>query len=384
MLNNIEIKQSFGEAGQNRRKIVEMLKKDPVFFASVILAAASCFVALPRLEYIDFKVLACLFNIMVVIKAFEELHLLEKLSISILNRCNDSRMVSLVLIGLSFFSSMVFTNDVALLTLVPLALMIGKKSGLDIMQTVILQTLAANIGSSLTPMGNPQNLYLFSFYGLKASQFFATVGIFSATGFLWLLLLNRMCKNTMLQFTLDTVEIKDKKRAALWGAVFVFIVLSVFGIVPYSAAFLVTVAAALLLNRRLLLKADYPLLITFICFFIFIGNISHIPVVNTWMKGLLGSGTSTYFSSILLSQAISNVPSAILLSGFTVHWKELLLGVNVGGMGTIIASLASVISYKLYIGEKPENAGKYMLKFAIYNTVSLGFFALLNYLLLQL
>ena len=102
------------------------------------------------------------------------------------------------------------------------------------------------------------------------------------------------------------------------------------------------------------------------------------------MKGLLGSGTSTYFSSILLSQAISNVPSAILLSGFTVHWKELLLGVNVGGMGTIIASLASVISYKLYIGEKPENAGKYMLKFAIYNTVSLGFFALLNYLLLQL
>ena len=359
------------------------IKKDPVLAASVILAAASCFAALPRAEYIDFKVLACLFNIMIVVKAFEELHLLEKFSIGILNRCKDSRRVSLVLIVLSFFSSMIFTNDVTLLTMVPLALMIGRKSDMDIMPNIILQTLAANIGSSLTPMGNPQNLYLFSYYGLEASQFFTTVGIFTAMGFLWLLLLNRTGSNTKLQFTLEAVEIKDKKQAALWGAVFAVIILSVFGIVPFTAAFLLTVAAALCLDRRLLLKADYPLLVTFICFFIFIGNISNIPAVNSLMKGLLGSGTSTYFSSILLSQAISNVPSAILLSGFTPHWKELLLGVNVGGMGTIIASLASVISYKLYIGEKPQNASKYMLWFTLYNGIGLAFFALLNFLLLQ-
>lgn len=270
--------------------VFTVFKKDLVFTSSIILAMASCFIAEPQASYIDFKVLACLFNIMIVVKAFEELHLLERMSVGILNGCNDSRRVSLVLVTLSFFSSMLFTNDVALLTLVPLTLVISRKSGLEMMPTVIMQTLIA---------------------------------------------------------------------------------------------FLLTAFVALCVNRGLLLKADYPLLMTFVCFFIFIGNISHIPAVNSLMKGLLDNGTSTYFGSILLSQAISNVPSAILLSGFTPHWKELLLGVNVGGMGTIIASLASVILYKLYIGEKPENAGKYIAKFSLYNFVSLALFALLNYLLLQ-
>lgn len=358
-------------------------KKDPVFTASFILALASCFVALPSASYIDFKVLASLFNIMIVVKAFEELHLLERISVSILNGCRDSRRVSLVLIMLSFFSSMLFTNDVALLTLVPLTLVISRKSDLDMMSAVIMQTLAANIGSSLTPMGNPQNLYLFSYYKLNAGQFFTTVGVFTALGFIWLILLNHRSTNVKLQLTLNAVDIKDKRLAALWGVLFIVIVLSVFGIVNYAIAFLLTAVVALCVNRRLLLKADYPLLMTFVCFFIFIGNISHIPAVDTLMKSLLDSGTSTYIGSILLSQVISNVPSAILLSGFTPHWKELLLGVNVGGMGTIVASLASVISYKLYIGEKPENAGKYMAKFSIYNFAGLALFALLNYLLLQ-
>lgn len=360
-----------------------VFKKDPVLTASALLAFASCLVVQPRIGYIDFKVLASLFNIMIVVKAFEELHLLERISTGILNRCSDSRRVSLVLIFSSFFSSMLFTNDVALLTLVPLALIIGRKSDMDMLPTIIMQTLAANIGSSLTPMGNPQNLYLFSYYKLNAGQFFTTIGVFTVLGLLWLLLLNKRSKNTRLEFSLELAEVKDRRLAVIWGIVFMVIVLSVFGIVHYSAAFLLTVLAAGFLNRRLLLKADYPLLITFVCFFIFIGNISHITAVSMLMKSLLGSGNSTYFGSILLSQVISNVPSAILLSGFTSHWRELLLGVNVGGMGTIIASLASVISYKQYIGEKPQNAGRYMLSFSLYNFISLGLFTLLNFLLLK-
>jgi len=359
-------------------------KKDPVFYASLILAVASCFVAKPKVSYIDFKVLACLFNIMVVVKAFEELHLLERMSVGILNRCRTSHSVSLVLIMLSFFSSMLLTNDVALLTLVPLTLVIGRKSGLDMMPVIILQTLAANIGSSLTPMGNPQNLYLFSYYKLHAGQFFATVGVFVAFGFLWLILLNQKSPNSKLDFTLNTIDIKDIKLAVLWGVVFAVIVLSVFGIVDYVIAFALTAIVALCINRRLLLRVDYPLLLTFVCFFIFIGNISHIAMVSDMMKRFLDNGTKAYFGSIMLSQIISNVPCAILLSRFTAHWKELLLGVNIGGMGTIIASLASVISYKLYIGEKPENAGKYMAKFSVYNFAGLALFALLNYLLLQI
>ncbi len=365
------------------REITGIFKKDIVFTASLVLAVSSCFVAVPKLEYIDFRVLACLFNIMIVVKAFEELHLLDKLSVGILNRCSNCRRVSLVLILMSFFLSMVFTNDVALLTLVPLALLIGKKSGIDMTQTVIFQTLAANIGSSLTPMGNPQNLFLYSYYDLSISQFFSIVGAFAMLGLIWLLLLNSRSPAVKLQVSLERVELGDKRTAFIWGIVFLVIVLSVFRLIHYGIAFGAVVLCTGIINRKLLLKADYRLLLTFVCFFIFIGNLSNIEVVREFMKGLVNSSDATYFGSILLSQVISNVPCAILLSGFTSYWKELLLGVNIGGMGTIIASLASVISYKFYSSENPKNAGKYIARFTLYNVFGLAMFTGLNYLLLR-
>lgn len=363
--------------------VFDFFKKDIVFTASVVLAAVSCFFASPKLEYIDFRVLACLFNIMIVVKAFEELHLLDRLSVGILRRCGTNRGVSLVLILMSFFLSMVFTNDVALLTLVPLAIIIGKKSGIDMMTTVIFQTLAANIGSSLTPMGNPQNLYIYSFYNLKAGQFFSVVGVFAILGLAWLLILNRKISGAKLEVSLEQVVTGDKKRIAVWAVVFLIIILSVFRIVHYGIAFACVVVCALAIDRRLLLKADYRLILTFIGFFIFIGNLSNISYVSEFMKGVVNSSTATYFGSVLLSQIISNVPCAILLSGFTSHWRELLLGVNIGGMGTIIASLASVISYKLYVGENPNEGGKYMARFSLYNVFGVVLFTGLNYLLLQ-
>lgn len=360
--------------------ITRIFKTDIVFTASFVLALASCIFIQPKLEYIDFRVLASLFDIMLAIKAFEELQLLEKLSVGILNRCEGSRRVQLVLILTTFFSSMVFTNDVALLTLVPLALIIGKKSGRDMAETIIFQTLAANIGSSLTPMGNPQNLYIFSYYGLNAGQFFSTVGVFSAAGLVFLVIINHRTKNTGLEVDLEDVRLANKGHLAVWSLVFILIILSVFRIIDYRIAFAVTAAAALLLNRNLLMKVDYRLLLTFVCFFIFIGNISHINAVGSMLKALLRSETSVYFGSVLLSQVISNVPSAILLSNFTDRWKELLLGVNVGGMGTIIASLASVISYKLYIAENQEGAAKYLSRFSLYNIFGLVLFTVLNLL----
>lgn len=365
------------------KEAANVFKKDIVFTASLVLAVASCFIAVPKLEYIDFGVLACLFNIMIVVKAFEELHMLDKLSVSILSRCGSSRRVSLVLILMSFFLSMVFTNDVALLTLVPLALLIGKKSGIDMTRTVILQTLAANIGSSLTPMGNPQNLYIYSFFKLNTWQFFSVIGIFAVCGLIWLLLLNCMSSEQKIEVSLKKVELGDKRASTIWGIIFFIIILSVFRVIPYWTAFAAVVACAVIINRKLLLKADCRLLLTFICFFIFIGNLSNIPAVRETMKGLVDSSSATYFGSILLSQVISNVPCAILLSGFTTYWKELLLGVNIGGMGTIIASLASVISYKFYSSENPEKATKYIAKFTVYNVIGLVIFTGLNYLLLK-
>lgn len=364
---------------KNLDSLIIILKGDIVLSASLILAIASCFVAQPRTSYINFKVLACLFDLMIVIKAFEELHLIDKFAISILNKCTDSRKVSMILIFLSFFTSMLVTNDIALLTLVPLTLIISKKSSVNMLETIILQTLAANIGSSLTPMGNPQNLFIFSYYKLTAIQFFPPVILFAATGLIWLFLLNHRKQNVELGIALESIKIKDKMKTLLWSIIFIIIILSVFEIINFKLVFLFTVAVTLVVSKELLIKIDYLLLITFVCFFIFIGNISSISLIDNYMKGVLNSSSSTYFSSILLSQFVSNVPCSVFLSKFTTHWKELLVGANIGGMGTVVASLASVISYKLFIKEHPQSIKKYFLKFSIYNFISLAIFTLINY-----
>ncbi|MBA1334650.1 MAG: Anion permease ArsB/NhaD-like [Firmicutes bacterium] len=355
------------------------LKKDAVFTLSLILALISCFFSPPSISYIDFKVLICLFNLMIVIKAFDELHLLDKFAVSILNRCTDSRKVSLLLILLSFFASMLITNDVALITFVPLALIIGNKSGINMIDTVVLQTLAANIGSSLTPMGNPQNLFIFSYYKLAASHFFASVSLFPLLGLAWLVLLNRRNHSVRLSLNLDPVKVDDRIKTSVWAALFAAVVMSIFEVISYKAVFILILAATIIINKKLFSKVDYSLLITFVGFFVFIGNVSAVPLVSSYMKQSLDSGIHTFFSSIALSQFISNVPCSIFLSRFTPHWKELLLGVNIGGMGTLIASLASVISYKLFIKEDPHSGKAYLLRFSAYNLVSLCIFTIIIY-----
>ena len=363
--------------------IASIFKKDFVFTLSFILALASCFVYTPKASYIDFKVLISLFNLMIIVKAFEELHLLDKAAIIILNKCSTSKSVSFILIFLCFFSSMLITNDVALLTFVPLTLIISKHSGIPMMRTVIFQTLAANIGSSLTPMGNPQNLYIFSYYNLTSMQFFATIILLILAGGAWLILLNIKQNSTSLELIFPSLKIRNKTQSALWILLFFIVILSIFNVISFKAAFVITLLATLYLNKRLLIKIDYLLLVTFICFFIFIGNISNINAVNSFISGYLKDTPSTYLGSVLLSQFISNVPCAILLSKFTTHWKALLLGVNVGGMGTIIASLASVISYKLFIKENPGESRRYLFKFSVYNVLSLGVFVVVGYFILR-
>ncbi len=362
--------------------ITNILKNDIVLTISIALAVASCFVSRPQLSYINFSVLACLFNLMIVIKAFEGLHVLDSFAVGILNRCTDSRKVTLVLVLMSFFASMLVTNDIALLTFVPLALIISKKSGIDMLSTIILQTLAANIGSSLTPMGNPQNLFIYSFYKLSALEFFAPVTLFAAAGLVWLYILSRRSAGTAINVNFPDIEIKSKPKVIIWTVLFIIIILSVFDVFDYRAVLLLTIASALIIDRSLIRKVDYQLLLTFVCFFIFVGNISALPVISRFMEASLGSNGSTYFSSIILSQFISNVPCAVFLSGFTDSWKELLLGVNIGGMGTIIASLASIISYKLFIKENPTSGRRYLLKFTFYNFISLAIFTAVNYFVL--
>jgi Na+/H+ antiporter NhaD/arsenite permease-like protein len=360
------------------------LKKDLVLTVSLLLAAASCFMHPPKLEYINFHVLGSLFNLMLAIKAFEELRLLDKFAIELLNKCQNSKSVSTILILLCFFSSMFITNDVALLTFVPLTLVIGKKTKFPVMETIILQTIAANLGSSLTPMGNPQNLFIYSYYEITPKPFFMTVLFLAVLGIICLYFTIRKLPKIELKVEMPPVANVDRKQTLIWGLVLAIIIASVFGFIHYQIAVLITLMTVLILNRKLLMKIDYLLLLTFICFFIFSGNISNSTAVQTVVSATLNNSTSVYFSSILLSQFISNVPASIFLASFTTDWKPLLLGVNIGGLGTIIASLASVISYKLFIQANPNEGKKYLAKFSIYNVSFLVFLTLIQYIILKI
>ncbi|WP_238859946.1 SLC13 family permease [Clostridium sp. YIM B02569] len=361
-------------------KAISILKTEIVFTISLFLALGTSLISMPEIEYINFEVLILMFNLMIVIIAFEKLKLLDKIAVEILIKHKNLRMVSLILTSLCFFSSMFITNDVALITFVPLTMIIAQKAKFNPMKIIILETLAVNIGSSLTPMGNPQNLYLFSFFDVGMLDFFRDTIFFVIIGAIWLLVLNRRISNVNLEYDLDKIEIKDKKSAIIYCSLFIFILLSVFNIVDYRVAFIITLIISFVIEKKLFKEVDYFLLLTFVCFFIAIGNLSNMTTIDELMKKALTNSTSVYFYSIFFSQLISNLPCAILLSKFTNSWKEILVGVNIGGMGTIIASLASLISYKFYA--KEYDGKKYMLKFTTYNFTSLIIFTLIFYIFL--
>ena len=361
-------------------KIIVFAKGEVIFTVSFILAAASCFFYLPKLEFINFKVLSVLFSLMIVINALKKYGVLEHLAEGILINFKEERKVSLVLISACFLSSMLITNDVSLLTFVPLTIITAKEAEINPLYTIILETIAANVGSSLTPFGNPQNLYLFSYFNIKPLEFFKVTGPFVIIGGILLILMNMKVSKKQLKFSLEHKKIDNVPIILMYGMFFILTILAVFNVINYFVPAAIIFLFALFNDKKLIYEVDYPLLATFVFFFIFIGNVSHIPYVNHIMKHLLIGKGHTYISSILFSQFISNVPCSVLLSGFTSRYKELLLGVNIGGMGTIIASLASIISYKFYKNEY-GNRG-YLKKFHLINLLFLLIFSVIFYFVL--
>lgn len=370
---------------QERKKkssFIEFLKKECVLVIAVTLAILSSFISIPKMSYIDFKVLILLFNLMVVVAAFKELKVLDSIAIGLLKKCNTYTSISLALVFITFISSMIVTNDVALITFVPLSIVIARKANINVLKIVVFQTLAANLGSSFTPMGNPQNLFIYSFYNLSPIDFFKITLPIVILAVLFLVLLVFKDKKMNLSLDLEDVKIDNKRDVYLFGGLFLIILLSVFHVIDYKVTFLITIVMVLILNKKLFSQVDYSLLITFIGFFIFVGNISTMDVVKNFMEGILNSPKSTFLASVLSSQVISNVPATMLLSGFTNHFKELLLGVNIGGMGTLIASLASVISYKIYASEFGND--NYMKSFTFYNILGLIIFVPIAYIFIAL
>lgn len=354
------------------------IKRDPVFAAAAVLAILSMFFVHPDstyIDYLDFKVLICLLVLMLAVELFLEARLFAAIAAGLLSRVSGLRRLTLVLTALTFVSAMFLTNDVALITLIPLSLFIFNllEDTRAVIRVIVLQTVAANVGSSLTPIGNPQNLFLFTHYQLDLITFFKAVGPIVLTGAILLTFLILISSDRSLRACVQPIKIKRGRALVLGVILFPATVACVFGL--WSEWLLLGLALLLLLPLRpkLLLKADWPLLLTFICFFVFIGNVSRITAVQQFFAEWLEGQHRVLLAGALLSQLISNVPAAILLASFTDQAQQLIRGVNIGGCGTLIASLASVITFRIFSREAAVSHDKprFMLVFTAYNLLFL-------------
>lgn len=363
-------------------KLKKFCKRETVLCTAIVLAVISSLWQTPSLDSIDFAVLSILFSLMLVVAGLKNAHFLDWLALELLHCCSSWRGVVLALISVTYISSMFVTNDVALITFVPLALIVGKQMQRDMTRVIILQTLAANLGSMVTPPGNPQNLFLYAHYGYTASKFFSVMALPGLLSIIFLGILIWRGEDVKLQLTLPNA----KKPPLLETAVLLLLLMLNIGAVLHwldkTLALAITVVAILVRWRRLFVQIDYSLLVTFIGFFIFIGNISSTSLAVYIQQSLLGTAQGTYLAGLAASQFISNVPAAMLLAGLTNENDALLLGVNIGGLGTLIASMASVISYKLFVAEHPYQAGNYLRMFLYYNFAGLFLLGGIVYLLI--
>ena len=355
------------------KKVIEFIKKETVLIISAMLAVFSMFFVPPSLgyiEYIDLKTISLLFCLMAVMAGLREIGVFSALANTLLEKTKNFRTVSLILIMLCFFTSMLITNDVALITFVPFAIEVVKKSDKNkfMVPIVVLQTIAANLGSMLTPVGNPQNLYLYSLSGMSLGEFVLLVLPYTAISLVLLVIANFTIKSSSVDYKTEKIKF-SAKSTVFYLVLFLVCMLTVANVLEYWVTFIIVTVAVLIINRKLILKVDYSLLLTFIFFFIFIGNMSNVDAFRNAVSHLLGG--REIFMSVASSQVISNVPAAVLLSGFTDNVKDLIVGTNIGGLGTLIASMASLISYKIFVAEVPEQKKKYFLQFTLWNVVFL-------------
>ncbi|MBP0965412.1 MAG: anion permease [Oscillospiraceae bacterium] len=362
------------------KKLLESFKTEPVLWISGILAFISCLIA-PKggnlLEMLDTDMMAILFCFMLIISGFAENGLLQLISEKLVSKVRSARTLSAVLVAAAFFMSMLITNDVALITIVPFTIMTLSSMPHYIPFVLILQTAAANIGSMATPFGNPQNLFLFSTFDMQASEFFRLTLPISLLGLFLTIIPVFFLENEEYEPSdSKPAVLKHKAYLTLYGILFVLCILSVFGILDTFTTFMSVCIVIFITETELFTKADYSLLLTFAFFFVFVGNIRLIDEVSSFMSEFIMG--REFLSSLLLSQVISNVPAAVMLSGFTDRGDALILGTNIGGLGTIIASLASLISYKFYCRTEGAKPLSYLLKFSVLNfsmLIILGLFA---------
>lgn len=356
-------------------KIKKFIKNQPVLVISFLAALATVFVIPPDSGYRDYvepTVLIQLFCLMTAIGGFRSVGIFEKITSLLMKKAGTIRRLGIIFTILCFFASMLVTNDVALITFVPLTLMIFDKINDEKSRilTIVLETAAANLGSMVTPFGNPQNLFIYDKYRLTLADFFGTMLPSAAVSLVLLLLLCLLLPATECSGNWTEKINISKGKTAIYSALFIVCLLTVFRVIPDWVCLIAAVSTALATNYCLLLRVDYGLLATFVCFFVFVGNIARIDVVKGFISDILAERELTV--SVALSQIISNVPAAVMLSGFTDNGKELLLGVNLGGLGTIVASLASLISFQYYKASEGAKPLRYMGVFTVVNVALLA------------
>lgn len=370
------------------KALMKFIKKEIVLWIALALAVLSMFVVKPDsryLGYVDFRTLAILFCLMAVVAGFKRQGVFELLAEKLLSVAGSVRGMVTVLVLLCFFMSMVITNDVALITFVPftIAVMGRTEAGIKerwLLKTVVMQTIAANLGSMLTPIGNPQNLYLFGLSDLGVGGFVRLMLPYTLLSLLlllgWIFCASRRENGKINKAAESEGTEPGKKRGSgsaermiAYSALAVISLLAVGHIIPYWAAFASVLAYTLCRDRKVLSQVDYALLCTFAALFVLIGNIGRIPAFRDFLMRMTEGREIAV--SVAASQIMSNVPAAILLSGFTNRIEGLIVGTNLGGLGTMIASMASLISFK-YIAAAGERRGRYFLLFTVANLVFLA------------
>lgn len=367
------------------KNLVEFLKKETVLCIAFLLAVISAFIVpadAQYIEYMDFRVLVLLFALMTVMSGLQSLGIFEKLSYSLLKYVKSTRGLTLLLVSLCFFLAMFITNDVALITFVPFTILILEKidSPKNLIPIIVLETIAANLGSMLTPIGNPQNLYLYGLSGLTIGEFLLHMTPSTVLSFILLVICCFLLKKERITLSDAATTTQNEKPllTVYYFILFLLCLLTVAYLIPYPVLLLVSIPVLLIWDNETLKKVDYSLLLTFISFFVFIGNMQRIPAVAEMISSLVEG--KELITAFLASQIISNVPAAMLLSGFTDNYKDLLLGVNIGGLGSLIASLASLISFKYfanYVAKLPKESnitkGKYLVHFTSMNVLFAAF-----------
>ncbi len=368
---------------QLKKNAAYVLKKNVILVTAISAAVVTSFAVPPDkkyLEYFDLKTLSCLFCVLAVVCALRNIEFFTIVARHIVGRFKTTRSCFLALCYITFIGSMFIANDMALLTFLPLGSLVlihtGKQKYMAFL--FIMQNISANLGGMLTPFGNPQNLYLYSAFKIPTAEFISIMAIPFAVAVIMITVCCLLIKNKTLSVSDDYHKEMPRNKLIIYLLLFVLAIAIVFRGIPYWTGLLIIPFVLFFIDRQALRMVDYPLLATFTAFFVFSGNMSRIEIVRNILSGLLEK--STLFVSVLSCQIISNVPSAILLSHFTDNYRELLLGVNIGGAGTLIASLASLITFREYEKHNKGKSLRYILKFTNYNLLFLFVLTLTAYI----